>query len=106
MCSVKIVEELSIPELNSHQSEELCSSIEKTAREYILSKVSMKSIETLNISVETEGTKPVRITVEVDFSLSPLMKRFNAQKVADDAVKEALASAENYLRELTCHSEK
>jgi hypothetical protein len=98
--------EIGIPELKSEQIEELCSIVEKTARQYVISKVSPKRIEALNISVETEGTKPVRLTVDVDVSLSPLMKKFNVQKLVDEAVKEAFTSAENYLRELKCHSKK
>jgi hypothetical protein len=98
--------ELDIPELNSEQIEELCSVVEKTAREYVLSKAPPKRIETLNISVETEGTKPVRLTVDVNVSLSPLMKKFDVQKLVDEAVKAAFTTAENYLRELKCHSKK
>jgi len=98
--------EIGIPELKSEQVEELCSIVEKTARQYVISKVSPKRIEALNISVETEGTKPVRLTVDVDVSLSPLMKKFKVQKLVDEAVKEAFTSAENYLRELKCHSKK
>lgn len=69
--------EIAIPELKSEQIEELCSIVEKTARQYVLSKLSPKRIEALNISVETEGAKPVRLTVDVDVLLSPLMKKFN-----------------------------
>ena len=98
--------EIGIPELKSEQIEELCSIVEKTARQYVISKVSSKRIEALNISVETEGTKPVRLTVNVDVSLSPLMKNFNVQNLVDEAIKEAFTSAENYLRELKCHSKK
>jgi len=100
------VEELGIPELTSEQTEELCSIAEEAARKYILSKVPQKRIETLNISVETEGTKPITLTVNVDIALSPIMKNFDAKKLADEAVKEAFTSAETYLRELTCHSQK
>jgi hypothetical protein len=98
--------EIGIPELKSEQVEELCSIVEKTARQYIISKVSPKRIEALNISVETEGTKPIRLTVDVDVSLSPLMKKFDVQKLVDEAIREAFTSAENYLRELKCHSKK
>jgi hypothetical protein len=98
--------ELGIPELNSKQIEELSLIVEKTARKYVLSKISPKRIETLNISVETEGTKPVRLTVDINVSLSPLMKKFDVQKLVDEAVKEAFTSAENYLRELKWHSKK
>lgn len=103
------MEELGIQELTSEQMEELCSIAEKAAREYVTSKVSPKRIEALNVTVEAEGTKPVTLTVEVDVSLSPLMKDFNVQKLVDEAVKEAFASAEKYLkdlRELMCHSKK
>jgi hypothetical protein len=103
---VEIVEELGIPELNSKQIEELCSVAEKAAREYVLSKVPSKRIDALNISVETEGAKPVTLTIEVDVSLSPLMKNSDVQKLVDETVKEAYASAEEYLRKLKCRSQK
>ena len=98
--------ELGIPELNTKQIEELCSIVEKSAREYVLSKVSPKRIEMFNVVVEIEGTKPVKLTVDIDTSLSPLMKNFDVQKLVDEAIKEAFTSAENYLRELKCHSKK
>jgi len=103
---VELVEELGLPELTSEQIEELCSIAEEAAREYVLSKVPSKRIETLNISVEAEGTKPVMLTVEIDIALSPLMKDFDAQKLVDEAVAEAFTYAKKYLRELKCHSKK
>jgi hypothetical protein len=103
---VELVEELGLPELTTEQIEELCSIAEEAAREYVLSKVPSKRIETLNISVEAEGTKPVTLTVEIDIVLSPLMKEFDVQKLVDEAVAEAFTSAKKYLRELKCHSKK
>jgi len=100
------VEELGLPELTTEQIEELCSITEEAAREYVLSKVPSKRIETLNISVEAEGTNPVTLTVEIDIALSPLMKDFDVQKLVDEAVTEAFISAKKYLRELKCHSKK
>ena len=100
------MEELGLPELTTEQIEELCSITEEDAREYVLSKVPSKRIETLNISVEVEGTKPVTLTVEIDIALSPLMKDFDVQKLVDEAVNEAFTSAKKYLRELKCHSKK
>ena len=100
------MEELGLPELTTEQIEELCSITEEAAREYVLSKVPSKRIETLNISVEVEGTKPVTLTVEIDIALSPLMKDFDVQKLVDEAVNEAFTSAKKYLRELKCHSKK
>jgi len=100
------VEDLGIPELTSEQVEELCAVAEDAAREYVLSKVPSKRIETLNISIEAEGTKPLNLTVDVDIALSPLMKDFDTQRLAHEAIKEAFVSAEKYLRELKCHSQK
>ena len=100
------MKEIGIPELTSEEIEELCSIAEKAAREYVLSKVPPKRIDVLNVSVEAEGAKPVTLTIEVDVSLSPLMKNFDAQKLANEAVKEAYASAEEYVRELKRRSQK
>ena len=100
------MEEIGIPELTSEEIEELCSIAEKAAREYVLSKVPPKRIDVLNVSVEAEGTKPVTLTIEVDVSLSLLMKNFDAQKLANEALREAYASAEEYVRELRRRSQK
>jgi len=103
---VKLVEELGLPELTSEQIEELCTIAEEAAREFVLSRVPSKRIETINISVEAEGSKPMTFTVDIDIVLSPLMKDFNVQKLVDEAVKEAFTSIEKYLRKLSCHSQK
>jgi hypothetical protein len=103
---VELLESLEIPELTSEQVEELCAIAEKAAREYVTSKVPSKRIETLNISVETEGTKPVTVTIDVDVVLSPLMKDFDVESLVEEAVKEAFASVDKYLRALKCHSKK
>ena len=94
------MEELGIPDLTTEQIETLCSTAEDAARKHILSKVSLKMVEKLDISVEVEGTKPVNVTVEVDLVLSPKMKDFDANALANDAVKKALEAIEIYLRKL------
>ena len=103
---VKVVEEPCTLELTDEQIEKLCTIAEETAREYVLSKVRSNRIEKLNISVEAEGTKPITITVNVDITLSQQMKGFDVQKLANEAVNSAFASAEKYLREQKCHSKK
>ncbi|MGB9684718.1 MAG: DUF3194 domain-containing protein [Candidatus Bathyarchaeales archaeon] len=100
------MEEISLPELTPEHVEELCSVAEKAAREYILSKIPPKRVETLNISVEMEGEKQLTLTVDVELILSPIMRDYNVQKLADEAVKEAFASAEKYLRELKCRLQR
>jgi hypothetical protein len=72
----------------------------------VLSKVPPKHVETLNISVETDGEKPLTLTVDVEIVLSPLMQEYDVQRLADEAVKEAFKSAEKYLRELKCRLQK
>ncbi len=95
------MEELGFPDLTTEQIEMLCATAENAARRHILSKVSSKMVEKLNISVEVEGTKPVNVTVEIDVEMSPKMKDFDAQKLVTEAVKEAYKASENYLRKLT-----
>ncbi|MEM3553978.1 MAG: DUF3194 domain-containing protein [Candidatus Bathyarchaeia archaeon] len=100
------MEDIGLPELTPEQIEELCSKAEEAARGYVLSKVPPKQVETLNISVETDGEKPLTLTVDVEIVLSPLMQEYDVQRLADEAVKEAFKSAEKYLRELKCHLQK
>jgi len=99
------LEHIGIPELTSEQTKQLCVIVEEAARKYVYSQISKKNIEALNISVELEGTKPVTLTVDVDIDLSPSMENL-AQKLADEAMKEAFSSSEKYLRELACRSQK
>jgi hypothetical protein len=94
------VGELGIPDLTTEQTEALCSTSEKAARTYILSKVPFKMVDILNISVEAEGTKPVNLTVEIDLSLSPKMMAFDAEALVNEAIQKALEASEIYLRTL------
>lgn len=100
------MEDLGIPELTDEQMENLCIIAEEAARKHVLSKVPSKKIETLDISVEVEGIKPLNLAVDVDIQLSSSMKNFDVQKLADEAMKAAFNSAEKYLREFACHLKK
>jgi len=100
------LEGIDIPELTSEQVEELCEVAEKAAREYVLSRVPSRRISVLNITVETEGTKPVSVNVDVEIALSSLMKNYDVEKLANEAMKKAFASIERRLREFTCKSTK
>jgi len=94
------VEELSIPELTSEQIEELCSAVEEAARRHILSKVSSKMVEKLDISVEAEGAKPINLSIEVNLTLSPQMNSSDQTVLSAEAAKEALKASDLYLRKL------
>ena len=98
--------ETGIPKLTLEQVAELCEGAEKSARKYVLSKVSTSRIVTLDVSVDAQGTKPVTVDVDVNVVLSPIMKDFNVKSLAKEATKRAFAHIEEYLRELKCKSKK
>jgi hypothetical protein len=97
---VKRVEKLGLPDLTTNQIETLCSTTEDAARKHILSRMPLKMMDKLNVSVEVEGAKPLNVTVEIDLALSPKMKDFDAEALVNDAVKTALEASEMYLRKL------
>jgi hypothetical protein len=97
---VKLVDEIEIPELTTEQIETLCTTAEDAARKHILAKVSSRMVERLDISVEAEGAKPLNLTVEVELALSPQANDIDADALAGEAVEEALAASEKYLRKL------
>ena len=100
------MEEIGIPKLTPEQVEELGEIAEKAARKYILSKMPLKQISVLNITVDTEGTKPITVNVGVDLNLSPKMKGYNVKKLANEATQQAFASIEKHLRKIACKSTK
>lgn len=103
---MNLLEEIGIPELTSEQMEELCEIAEEAAREHILSKVPSRRVSALNICVSTQGTKPVTVSVDVEVTLSPIMKDYNVKKLTGEATEKAFESIEKYLRKLACKSTK
>ncbi len=100
------MEENGIPELTLEQVEELCERAEQAARKHVLSQVPASRIATLDLTVDTEGTKPLTVNVDVKVVLSPLMKDFDVEALTKEATKRAFAHIEEYLRELKCKSTK
>jgi hypothetical protein len=92
--------ELGIPELTTEQIEFLCSTAENAARKYVLSKVSSKLIDRLDISIEADGAKPVNVTVEINLVLSPEAKGVDAEALVKEAVDAAHKATENFLRKI------
>ena len=62
------MEELGIPKLTTKQIEVLCQIAETAAKKYVLSQVSLKLIDRLNIIVEAKGDKPITVEVDIDFA--------------------------------------
>jgi len=92
--------ELGIPELSTEQIELLSSKAEQAAKEYVLSKVSAKDIDRLDIAVEVDGAKPINVTVEINLLLSKQTKGVDAEALVKAAVQEAHKATENFLRKL------
>jgi hypothetical protein len=103
---VKKVENTGLPELTSDQTEKLCLIAEQAARKHVHSKIRTKDLETLNISAGVKGEKPLTLSVEVDITLTPQITDIDTKELAKKAVKKAFASAEKYLKELKCRSQK
>ena len=92
--------ELGIPELSTEQIEALCATAENAARKYVLSKVSSKMVDRLDISVEAEGSKPVSVTVEINLILASEANDVDAQALASEAANEANKASKKFLRKL------
>jgi hypothetical protein len=95
-----VVVELGIPELTTEQIETLCSTAEDAARKYVLSKISHKIIDRLDISVEADGSKPVNVTVEINLILASQTKDVDADALVKEAVNQAHKATENFLRKM------
>jgi hypothetical protein len=92
--------DLGIPELTTEQIETLCSIAEGAARKFVLSNVSAKMVDRLDIAVEASGSKPVNVSVEINLVLSGQAKDVDAQMLVKEAVSEAYKSIENHLRKI------
>jgi len=78
--------------------EEICVAAQEAARGHLLSKVSLKRVSDLDVTVEAEGDKPLVLYVDVavelesgDEDLSPLV---------DEATEVAFSAAEAKTKEL------
>jgi len=100
------LEEIGIPELKLEQLEKLCEIAEKTARDHVYSQISPRQITELDIAIDTEGAKPVTVSVDVELTLSPLMKDHDAEKLAKEATSKAFQAIKEFLSELACRSTK
>jgi hypothetical protein len=97
---VIILVNLGLPELTIEQKVTLCATAENAAHNYILSKVSSKMIDKLDISVEAEGFKPLNLSVEVNLILSQKAGNFDVQTLIKQAINEAYKASEDYLRKI------
>jgi hypothetical protein len=92
--------DLGLPELTTEQVEALCETAEDVARSYIQTKISSKTIDRLDITVEAQGTKPVDLSVEINLVLSETPVTFDVDALVKEAVVQAHLASENFLRKL------
>jgi hypothetical protein len=94
------LDELGIPELSIEQIENLCATAEEEARKWVLSKVSSEMIDRLDIIVEAEGSKPLKVSVEIDLQLTPETKDVDVAALVKEATGVAHKAVEKCLRKL------
>jgi hypothetical protein len=95
-----------MPELTESQMQRLSETAEKAARNYVLSQVPRRKVSALDIIVETTGSKPLKVSVDVHVILSPDEGEHNVEELANKATEKALCAVEQNLRELGCRSKK
>jgi hypothetical protein len=76
----------------------ICTAAEEAARELILSKISLKKLDDLNLSVEGVGDKPLSITVQI--AIESELENPELDTIIDDATNAAFAAAEAKVQEL------
>ena len=76
----------------------ICSAAEEAARKLILSKISLKKLDDLDLSVEGVGDKPLSVTVEI--AIDTELDDPGLGRIIDEATDAAFAAAEVKVREL------
>ena len=80
------------------ETEEICVAAEEAARRILFSKIPVKRVSDLDVTVEAVGDKPLVIAVEVGVEL--LIGNENLQYLVDNATAAAFSAAEAKVREL------
>jgi L-fucose isomerase-like protein len=92
------------PSLSYDQLERLCEIAEEAARRYISSRIPSRGISDLYVSVNSVDSENLTLEIDVEVNLSPLFRKVDVKKLAEEAVEAAFKAAEDYLRELSCRS--
>ena len=100
------LEEVRKTSLSYEQLERLCEIAEEAARRYVTSRIPDRGISDLSISVNSTDSEALNLEIDVEIMLSPLFRKVDVKKLAEEAINAAFKAAEEYLREITCHSEK
>jgi len=80
------------------ETEEICIAAEEAARKVLFSKIPVRRVGDLDVTIEAVGDKPLVISVEVGLEL--LLGNQNLQPLVDRATEAAFSAAEAKVREL------
>ena len=78
--------------------EQICAAAEEAAKKHLLSKVSIKQVSDLDVTVEAVGDKPLLLTIEISVALSGGAS--NVQDLVGEATNAAFLAAETKVKEL------
>ena len=82
----------------SEEIEEICIAAQEAARLHLLSKVSLKRVSDLDVTVEAEGDKPLVLYVDVAVELEE--GNDDVEPFVDEATESAFSAAEAKAKEL------
>jgi len=78
--------------------EAICAAAEEAARKVILSKISLKQLDDLNVAVEAAGDKPLSLSVEI--AVEAEVEHPELAATIDRATDAAIVAADAKVREL------
>jgi len=101
---VNSLKEVRRTSLSYDQLEKLCEVAEEAARRYVSSRIPSRGISDLSITVSSTDSETLNLEVDVEVTLSPLFRKADVKKLAEEAVAAAFKAAEGYMREIACRS--
>ena len=91
-----VIELTRIP--NDEEIQEMCVAAQEAARNHLLSKISLKRITDIDVTIEAIGDKPLSLSVDVALELETGNE--DMDPVVDEATDIAFLAAEKKAREL------
>jgi hypothetical protein len=85
-------------EPTTDEVEQMCTAAEEAARRYLLSKVSLKRVSELDVTVDAVGDKP--LVVDIDVAIELAAGNQDSQALVDEATHLAFSAAEAKAKEL------
>jgi hypothetical protein len=83
----------------TEEIEQICVAAEEAARRHLLSKVSLKRISDLDVTVEAEGDKPLVLYIDIAVELTS--GDDDVGPMVDEATDLAFSAAESKVKELS-----